>query len=108
MLDDAGAGFQLTGQGGRVGDGAEVGVEDEVALVGLEGGAAVHAQPWLCAEGLQVSGLRFPSEGDDLDRDCPGCTELSDQFGIIDDDDEPLAGLGDDFLAQVGAAAAFD
>ena len=55
-----------------------------------------------------MSRLGFPSEGDDLDRDCPGCTELVDELGIIDDDDQALAGLGDDLLAQMGAATAFD
>ena len=108
VLNDAGAGFQLARQGGRTGDGTEVGVKDEVALVGLEGTAAVHAQPRRRAEGLQVSRLRFPAEGDDLHRYCPGCPEPLDQFGIIDDDDEALGRLGDDLLAQVGAAAAFD
>ena len=64
VLDDAGAGFQLAGQAA----GSAMGPKSASRMrcpVGMEGRVAVHAQLWLCAEGLQVSRLRFPSEGDD-------------------------------------------
>lgn len=43
MLDDAGAGFYSVREGGGVGDGTELAIEDDVALVGLVGGVAVQA-----------------------------------------------------------------
>lgn len=57
VLDDAGAGFDLVCHCSGVGDGSEVAVEDDIALVGLVGGVAVHAHGWRCAEGQQESGL---------------------------------------------------
>ena len=50
----------------------------------------------------------MPAEGDDLDRQRPVAAELIGKLGLIHHDDQARAGLGDDFLAQQGAAAAFD
>ena len=50
----------------------------------------------------------MPTEGDDFYGHRPCCAELVRKLGFVDDDGQALAGLGDDFLAQQGAASTFD
>ena len=77
MLDDAGPRFKLARQARRIGDRAKVGIEDEVALVSLEGRVAVQPQRRRRAAGVQVARLRLPAEGNDLDGDRPACAQLA-------------------------------
>ena len=61
VLDDAGAGFDSVCEVGGVGDGSEVAIEDDIALVGLVGGVAVHAHGLALRRGTASKRIVNPS-----------------------------------------------
>ena len=98
VFGDAGAGVECLVQRSGIGDGTEVAVEDDIALVGGVGLVAIHAQGRCRAQIAQIARLGMPAEGEDLDRHCPGRAELVGKFRLVDHDDQALGGLGDDFF----------
>ena len=88
---------------------AKLAVENAVAAVGDEGLARRRqARPDLCGEHLEGRPGDFQPEGDDLDRHRRVRAQPIDQLGAIDDDGETPARVGDDLLAQQGAAQSLD
>ncbi len=90
----------------RVGDGAgEAAVENAIAAVGDEQ-LTRRRQAWpdICGEHVEGRSGDFQPESNDLDRHRRVCPQPIDQLGAIDDDGEAPACVGDDLLAQQGAA----
>lgn len=65
-------------------------VQNKVAVIGDD-----IAPLRLCAEILDAASRRLPAERDHFDRDWPGA-QTADELGLVDDHQEPGAGLGDD------------
>jgi hypothetical protein len=94
---------------GQIGDRAEDAVEDQVALVGVEGlPVRAGSRRGARAEPLEEARLRAPAEGDHLDRHGAVGAQPRRGLHLVHDDDLAAAGLGDDLLPQQRAAAAFD
>ena len=72
VFGDAGAGVEcLSTTCCGIGDGTEVAVEDDIALVGGVSLVAIHAQGRCRAQIAKVARLGMPAEGEDLDQALP-------------------------------------
>ena len=88
---------------------AKLAIENAVAAVGDEQLARRRqARPDLGGEHLEGRPGDFQPEGDDLDRHRGVRAQPIDQLGAVDDDGETPARVGDDLLAQQGAAQSLD
>src|SRR5207237_2373445 len=96
-------------QQARVVDADEAAIEDVVAAVGDErmvlGGVAQYRRG---TEPHQVGGGGLPAELRDLDRHRGVIAEPLNELFLIDDDDQAVAGRGDDLFAQQGATQPLD
>lgn len=87
-------------QGRRVPDLAAQAIEDVVAAIGDEWLPLVQPQLRPQATGLQARCQRFMAERHDLDRQRHRVAQPAEKFGLVDDDDEALAGGGNDLFPQ--------
>ena len=107
VLDDAGDVTEFARERRRVGDAAEVAVENVVAFVGDKRFSTLLAEHDGGAELLDFATDQWKREGDDFDGDGEAA-EHGDLFAGVGDDDEFLGGRRDDFFVEERAAAAFD
>ena len=107
VLDDARDVTQFAREHRRIGDAAEIAVENVVAFVGDEGLSVFLADDDGRAKLFDFAADEREREGDDFDGDRK-IAEHGDLFTGIGDDNEFLGGGGDDFLVKERAAATFD
>src|SRR5213594_2782947 len=108
MTDDAGDARDPAREFRRPSDRPEMRIEDVVPVVGSEWLVAVLPQFDLGPERLERRGRVLPSERMDLDGQRRLRAEATDEFGVVDDDNEFLRRRGYDLLTEQGAAHAFD
>jgi hypothetical protein len=107
MLDDAGNIAELARKSRRIGDAAEVAVEDVMAFVGDKGLSVFLANDDGGAELLDFAANERQSEGDDFDGYWEAA-EHRDLLAGIGDDHQFARRRRDDFFVEECAAAAFD
>src|SRR4029077_1558788 len=88
-------------------DGPEAGVQDQVAIVGLEGPTGRHPELGPPAQGLDRAAGRLPQEGQNLDRYRPA-PKAAHELALVGDQDESPAGMRDDLLPQERPPAPLD
>src|SRR6516162_5798232 len=92
-----------------IGQRFEAAIENEVAAIGDKRLLVDRVTPLgNTAELGEGDGGGLPAELSDLDRYWRVLTELLDEFFLIDDDDQPVAGCGDNLFVQQRAAQTFD
>ena len=80
---------------------SEVAIEDEVAAIGDEGLLVEGVTPLgSTAELREGNSCGLPAELGDLDRYRRVLAEAFDQLFLIDDNDQPVAGRGDNLFSQ--------
>ena len=110
MIDNPMDGFDPGGEAGRVGDRAEVDIQDVVVVIGDVGGLAIRGEPEdrAATERFELLLRESPAERDDLDRYRDARPDCVNQLGIVRDDHFPQAGDGHELLAKQRATPAFE